>query len=98
MSKPTHFTLTFATNYNGMHLCVDWENDLNKKAEELTFEQECLLDDVGELAGKTYEWCNKWDCDLSEAQIQELINDAKEIIKEEFPIAHIEFEYDDRST
>lgn len=90
-----NMTLTFCTNFNGIYLNPDDDGD----QDALTWDMEMALDRVADtLPSKTYEWCGKWDYELTEAQIAELIDDAKELIKDEFPDVCIKFEYDTRST
>ena len=53
--KPTHFKLTFQSNYNGMSMSVDWDKCPN--ADEITPEQEDVLERIAEtLPEKTHKW------------------------------------------
>lgn len=88
-----NLTLTFATRYNGVSLTVD-SDDI-----EVTAEMDEVLDEVSEtLPEKTYDMVEKFDTSLTEEQIDELIADAKEIIKDVIPDSNITFEYDDYSS
>ena len=87
-----NLTLTFQTRYNGVSLTVD--DDI-----EITDEIETVLDEVGmTLPSKTYEMVDKFDKELSEAQIDELIEDATNIIKSVIPVSNISFDYDEYSS
>ena len=93
MSKPVKMVLTFCTNYNGVYLCPIDDNF------ELTHEMQSALDEVSDtLPSMTYEMVDKFDKDLTEEQIDELIDKAKEIVAPVFPNIEVEFVYDDRST
>jgi hypothetical protein len=93
-SKPhpnsVNLTLTWVTEYNGIFISPDDDENL-----DVTNEMEIAFDRVSEtLPSKTYDWASKFEPELTGAQIDELINDAKEIIKHVLPHADISFQYE----
>ncbi len=86
-------TITFCTRYNGVYISVD-DDDI-----EVTKEMEDVMDKVSDtLPSMTYEMVDKFDCELSESDINKLIDKSKEIIKDVIPVSNISFEYDEYSS
>lgn len=88
--------LEFCTNFNGVYIgTVD--------DEEVTSEMEKVFDEVSDtLPEKTYDMCKHLspfdDIELTQAQVDELIADAQEIIKDVVPNANIVFRYNCNDT
>ncbi len=86
-------TITFCTRYNGVYISVD-DDDI-----EVTKEMEDVMDKVSDtLPSMTYDMVDKFDCELSESDINKLIDKSKEIIKDVIPVSNISFEYDEYSS
>jgi len=88
------FIITFATRYNGVYI-----NLLDEKVEPPEELQEVFEEINDTLPSMTYEFVDKFDKSLTDEQIQELFNKAKEmlsgIVKEEM---EFKFEYDNYSS
>ena len=90
----TQLTLTYCTNYNGV--CLNLTDDDTKPTNEMNVVFDEVADTLPEF---TYKWAkDDWDHMLSDKQIKKLIKKAAKIVRDVFPNADIEFEYDTTST
>jgi len=79
-----------------MSMSVDW--DKCPDADEITSEQEDVLERIAEtLPEKTHEW-DACMAGLTLSEEEELIADAKELVKDTFPNITVEFHEDSYST
>jgi hypothetical protein len=89
-----NLVLEFCTIFNGLFLFLA---DDSKPTDEM----ERVFDEVSDtLPTKTHEWCKEnWqDIELTNAQVDELVADAQEIIKDVIPKANIVFKYNGTDT
>ena len=93
MKTETAFTLTFATNYNGVYINPD--DDDFVVSDELNSAMDEISDTFPEF---TYKMCSKWDYELTLKQEMKLCVKAKKIIGKIVPDAVVSFEYDEHST
>jgi len=88
-TKPVNLELSWASRYNGVSMTMDDDTDVTR-------EMETAFDSIGDLAEITDEWHPYQG--PSDAQVNELINAAKEMIKHVIPNANISFDIDDVSS
>ena len=89
-----NFTLTFATNYNGVYINAD-DVDHQDISRELYSAMDEIADTFPEF---TYEMCEKWDTDLTAEQEKELCDKAAVIVGKVVDNPVVLFEYDCTST
>jgi len=89
-AKPVNLELTWASRYNGVSMRAADNNF------DTTDEMEDAFERIGDLAEITDDWHPYQG--PSDAQEDELINAAKEMIKHVFPNANISFDIDEDSS
>ena len=88
--KAVNLELSWSSKYNGVSMRV-MDDDF-----DITDEMEDAFERIGELAEITYDWHPHHG--VSDAQEQELINAAREIIGHVIPNANISFDQDEISS